>query len=354
MPAVMKIYQRTINEDGVSELSPPDRLFTHGWNGERLVTILYFPGNEVDNRLEYQDRINDISGTIKYAEHLLGGKDLHKNPRLQFLGISYDSWHNKNYDEGAFNKDPENYTYNEAKAMSKFLAPLYTQTDEQGNIIDRISLEEAMENMGHLVICGNSIGSIFGLEVDNAIIDRMTNLGYKPDETDQILQRKQSLFLGNVADPRFSRSTNVFIGGKNDKIAREFIPDYDALILDKTADLTISKTGKNSLLAMASVPDQTILKKPLKNGECEEVKIYDSERHHPAFFVHSDNIVSYIAKNVLTNMVKNALEGKAPEKPEDLVKDTTPLVNQKPRAAVERLYAENVANALAKNQFHKK
>jgi len=353
MPGVMKVYRRTISETGESKLGKMEKLYTHNGDGEPLVTILFLPGTKVDNRKDYSKRIGNIAGTIKYTEFFLtgkeDGKEIHNNPRLQFLGIYYDNWHNRKFDIEGFNKKPESYYYNESYAMSKFLAPLYAET-VQDTIVDRLPLEEAMERMGHLVVCGVSAGGVFGLEVDNAITDRMRGLGYNEDEIDKILQRKHSLFLGNTANPRFARSTNIFAMNKKDEVSRMRIPDFDELIGNDSDYLTVSKIAKNSLIISSDISDEELLRKTQPN----KTPSTTDDHHHPDLFVYGDNVLSYMAKNILRNIVKNSLAGKTPQNPTDLLKNTSPMADNNKDTDINHVYTEAIKTALAADQIRGK
>ncbi len=149
-----------------------------------------------------------------------------------------------------------------------------------------------------------SRGSVAALEVENAFLFCMKELGYGEDEIRSAGKRIKVISVGNIASLERDRLfSTVSFTGLNDRKALNYIPGFAGRFGQSTLDLKIQKISETHKAVFAVIPKEIKTYYPLghltviQDEECHYTPLYISER------VGGDNTLPLLIVEVFRNQV---------------------------------------------------
>lgn len=209
-----KLWQRTINEQGKSQLQEVD-LGNLRAEGPILVYLSGFLTN--NNRPDY------IAGGIKRMEELLKDRT---SARPQIYAWSHKGLSNL-FNLAIYNMFPGSRSsqagYDLASAIVMPLVSSGFSRKPDGAVEGQpLPFETARKNLRNVTFFGYSAGSIVAQETFNASLKMMKAIGFKEEEARSALQEVVLLSAGTISRPSKERNrfSTVYLVASNDRINR--------------------------------------------------------------------------------------------------------------------------------------
>jgi hypothetical protein len=266
-----------------------------------------------------------MNGFTRIAEQLLGGDGVYEQG-IKIYAVSLNKTQEALIGMTMANEYPRSYYSDEAMdfaiaTFGKVLGDIqkveqgtegkYTITGNRHE-----DVEGVRDNLSNITLFGQSRGTSFAREIENALADVMKSTGYDDvEERRELVGQIHLLGTGSISravDVDGSRFSTVFIEGTNDKVA-EVLNRFKSPTPEGHDQMSIYRMPGSGILVVADIPLKIEYAKRREDGSEEVITLEEGKTaHHITFHTQKGigedqfSVAPYASERVLRSMVNRA------------------------------------------------